>query len=438
MKSNSVNRIWYWFCILFLLTGFLAFLFRGIGHGVSRREPNDYWATYTVPRAWTQGRTLYNTETLSDIWRVNATTPATSYTRYAIQTQFVMPPAIPFLIPLSALPWQIANAAWIVISGICYLVMIWSIRPREADRLAILFFLGLCLWLDPVRIGLANGNVTPLLVALLGLSFVAWRSGRHALCGILLGIVGCFKPQFALPAGLFMLVRAEWTPIAYAAGTCISALTVFLLRLRVAGVSWWHDFLLRSEAFGRPGGPNDSSLLSPHRYNLINLQVPLSGAIKDATVVNVVSVAIFCILLVLWFVARRRASEQAMLSFATINILFLLPAYHRTYDATVVVFALSWVLADRDATLRVRLWVIGLCLVFLQPLPTLIIARTSDWPAISAGSDSLLLRTVVFPHETWFLLALSIVLTVCLVKRYEFVPRFSTQKAAPDSAALSS
>lgn len=410
-----MKRLSFIACLILVVSGALVFVIRGVGHGVRRNEPNDFWSSYTVPRAWALGEAPFDSQNLAAIWNEQSKSPTDSFTRYVIRNYFVLPPAIPFLAPLSVFSWRIANAVWVIGSSLCFLTMVWVIRPRREVTPLALLFVGLCLWSDPVRIGLAISNVTPMLIALLGFSYVFWLRKRIVHAGILLGIVGCFKPQFAIPAGLFFIAVHEWKAVYSALATVVAGFAVFLARVQISGAGWRSEFLERSKGFGTPGGPNDWSLLNPERYNLLNLQVPIGGFVHNAALVNILSMSLIGVLVLAWFLATKRTGEPGILQFAAINVLMLLPAYHRTYDAAVLTFVLAWALSSATGSEKSRLLVVGLSLVFIQPIPTTLIVLTSKPWMITAANNSLLLRSFVLPYEVWTLFAMAIVLTFAVL-----------------------
>jgi len=275
-----------------------------------------------------------------------------------------------------------------------------------------LIFLALAVALAPLHTGIATGNASILVIACLGFSYV-WRFQRPILAGVLLGIAGSFKPHLAGAGLLFFLVEQTWTPVIVSVLTGLLSIGIFAGRLAIAHVLWWSGFIQRTVAIGYPGGPDDSSLANSARYQLINLQVLFSSVLSNRSIVNILAICITVGLVALWAYWMRRREVAPILGFAAINVILLLPSYHRFYDAGVIAFAL----AAAAALDRYR-WIIAMMLAsFLAPIPAALV-QFGDTGRIPRGVlQSKVIVVFVLCHEIWILLALAVLLLVLMANR---------------------
>jgi hypothetical protein len=275
-----------------------------------------------------------------------------------------------------------------------------------------LIFLALALAFAPFHTGIANGNASILVIACLGFSYL-WRFQRPILAGVLLGIAGSFKPHIAGAGLLFFLVEQTWTPVIVSVLTGLLSIATFAGRLAIAHVPWWSGFIHRTVAIGYHGGPDDFSLANSARYQLVNLQVLFASILSNHSIVNILAISITVGLVALWAYWMRRREIAPLLGFAAINVILLLPSYHRFYDAGVIAFAL----AAAAALDRYR-WIVAMTLAaFLAPVPAALVQFGESGQIPLRVLQNKLMVVLVLCHEIWILLALAIFFLVLMGSR---------------------
>ena len=129
-----------------------------------------------------------------------------------------------------------------------------------------------------------------------------------------------------------------------ASGLVLGALTAFaVLRMTLAGVPWIDSWLANLTSLSGPGGVNDPGELNPERYSLINLQYPLQSLGFSTDAANLITFTLVgAAALAMLSVIRGRDPAQELLALSTVAVLGLLVAYHRYYDAVILVLPIAW------------------------------------------------------------------------------------------------
>ena len=373
---------------------------------------NDFAGSFTITHVWVQGLNCYSTRVVTDQWIRDGRPQFQFILRQRDSTSLLgsgtgLPGSVPLLAPFTLIPAVTSDRVWIWFSAAATLAMLFALF-----RTNNLILLALAVALAPLHTGIATGNASILVIACLGFSYV-WRFQRPILAGVLLGIAGSFKPHLAGAGLLFFLVEQTWTPVIVSVLTGLLSIGIFAGRLAIAHVLWWSGFIQRTVAIGYPGGPDDSSLANSARYQLINLQVLFSSVLSNRSIVNILAICITVGLVALWAYWMRRREVAPLLGFAAINVILLLPSYHRFYDAGVIAFAL----AAAAALDRYR-WIIAMMLAaFLAPIPAALV-RFGDTGRIPLGVlQSKVIVVFVLCHEIWILLALAVLLLVLMANR---------------------
>ena len=154
--------------------------------------------------------------------------------------RFWNPPwALLVLLPVVALPFELATAAWLVLNllgGIVAVVLAWRLLV-EADQPPPLA-LGACLLFVPFIESVKLGQLTVLVTVLVLGGLLALETRKDALAGVLLGLV-VIKPQAVLVVGavlaLHVIGTRRWTVLRAALATT----TVLLVLSRLVHPSVW-------------------------------------------------------------------------------------------------------------------------------------------------------------------------------------------------------
>ena len=403
MRESLKNRV-LWVVIVF---GFLMFAYRGIYRGVRHQLTNDFFGIYTISKAWLAGQELYSTQVFVDTFQRASGYSLGRNTLPLASKYTALPGMVPLIAPFSAFRWQTANTIWVLFGAAILVLMLWRFsRISDVPNLKVLMFFICSLLLGPIHTGLAAVNITPLLVGLMGISYLLYRQEQWMFSGILLGIVGCCKPHIAGAMVLVLLVERAWKPLAVSVLTGLASVGLFVGRLAIAGVPWWHGFVERTRYFGAIGGANDFSLANSARYELTNMQVILGSLTNSRVLANTIAIAVGAALVIAWWVAVRRHGKTNLFAFATINVILLLPSYHRFDDISVVVFLLATAFLTSSRP-WLRQTVTAATLVFLLPIAAVMVnlAETGRIPATLLNERAFQLTFLTF--HIWFLLALS-------------------------------
>lgn len=397
----SSRRVLGWTLVALAL---LFFLYRGPIRGMRTDGYNDFAGSYTITHVWIHGLDAYSPKAFVDQW-IKDGRPQWQFILKGAQASALggsgtgLPSSLPFIAPFTLMSSFVADRIWISLNAIAVLIMLLLLFRSKS-----LVFLALALALASLHTGIRGGNCSTLVIACLGFSYL-WRQDRPIVAGILLGIAGCFKPHLAGAGLLFLIFEQTWTPVLVSVLTGLASLAIFALRFAFSpiGTSWLPLFITRSVAIGFPGGADDFSLANPARYQLVNLQVILGTVLSNRALVNAIAIGTVVALVILWAYWMLRRDVSPILGFATINVILLLPSYHRINDAGVIVFAIA-----AAATLRYG-GTIALALTpFIAPLPSAImyLVEVGRLPASLLQSKAFVL--LVLCHEVWILFGLAL------------------------------
>jgi Glycosyltransferase family 87 len=391
---------------------FLFFLLRGPIRGMHTDGFNDFAGSYTITHVWVHGLDCYSPKAVIDQW-IQDGRPQWKFVLKAGQAKSMggsgtgLPSCVPFIAPFVLLPAIVSDKVWIWFTAAALVAMLLMLFRRKS-----LPFLALALSLATLHTGIKGGNASTLVIACLGFSYL-WRFERPIFAGILLGIAGCFKPHLAGAGLLFFIFERTWRPVIVSVLTGLAGTAIFALRLEFTpiGTAWIPGLLTRTVAIGYTGGPDDFSLANSARYELVNLQVILGSVLSDRTVVNAIAIGFVVVLVALWGYWMLRREVSPLLGFAAINVILLLPSYHRINDAGVIVFAVA-----AAATLRYG-WAIAVAfLPFIAPLPSAVMhfVATGRLPGSLLQNKAFIL--LVLCHEVWILLFVALFLLTSMRK----------------------
>ena len=240
----------------------------------------------------------------------------------------------------------------VVCAVACFRVLIAS--PALADVPPVWRGLLLCLLMasPETRWALGNGNPIVLVTALLLVCCFDVDPRWRWLRVLAFALAVLLKPQIALPFALPLLVKPGdgWRMLLHVfAVVCAASATALAWCARRPGTAAWVSDLKANLALGAAAG-NTMSLTErayvfDPRLNLAYLfgywiGSPRLNALLTGALLLVGSAAL-C-----WAVARnaRRSQLQWALAVAATAAWTLLPVYHRSYDALLLVTALPWVL----------------------------------------------------------------------------------------------
>ncbi len=267
-----------------------------------------------------------------------------------------LPTTLALLVPFAILPWKYALAAWMAIIIACFIAAcscVWRLGADSAPR-----FSGALIFLLMIDSGLlvASGNTAGIVISLSAVAVCCFLRERYAAAGVVcLALALIIKPHDAAFVWFYFLLAGG---VRRKRALQAAALAAVLALLAVLWVShlvpyWLPEYHTNLLAATSRGGRDYAGVHTGGGLGvvmIINLQAALSLIRDDTHFFNPVAYAICGVLLLIWSAKtlRSRFSPRlAWFAIAAISVLTLLPVYHRTYDArllllTVPACAILW------------------------------------------------------------------------------------------------
>lgn len=380
----------------------------------------DFAQHYSAARLWLIGQNPYDGPSLTVAWQASAPGPVIVPLDYWYG---LLPPgAYVVLAPLAAMPAWAASVAWLALSVLAIfasLSVALSLAHVRASSLNGWIVISAALASAPFQTLLAVGQCSLFVVSLILLSIWCAQRGRDARAGILLAVAAALKPQLAAPFGLFYLCYRNWKLCGFAAVTCLALNLVGIAQLEWRGIGWWAAWTGNIAGSTRPGEANDPTLAGQWRHQIVNLTVLLHSFFTSKTLITILNGSIVAVLVgaYVWLVRRARFSADALLSISLLCALALLPLYHRSYDAAVLVVPLAWALSSLRGPLRGAAWATLAALsIFLIPFDALLLAE-QKLGLFRGVSQAWWWKAFVAPHHAWAALGVCACLTSALYQR---------------------
>ena len=313
--------------------------------------------------------------------------------RYAVTLDVYLPSALFVVIPLAVLPWAVAQNLWIFLTaallGLAAFLML-DLGGRAASLLSCCllgFLLANCELLFKV------GNVAGVAISLCAIGAWCFLKRRYEFAGVLLFVIALLlKPHDSGFIWLFFLLSGRALRKRALQALAITALLGLCSALWIPRSSphWTaelHSNLQTASLRGSVNDPGPSGITSRGIVPIVSLQSALGIFNNNPRFYNPASYLAGGILILVWAIAVLRrpfSREGALLSLAAVSLLTLLPIYHRTYDAkllllTVPACALLWTARDPKRWLALVLTAAGifftsdipiaLSLKLAEPLP---------------------------------------------------------------------
>lgn len=262
------------------------------------------------------------------------------------------------MLPIGALPIEVAASAWMAISLGATLAGAWWawLAVRGPARLAPLYGI-LLVTAQPLWLLVIYGQITGVMLGLAGLfALLVARGGAAA--GAALAVLA-LKPQtvaLAIPAiALRALALRRWRTLAVAIGTGVAMVVVPMLFLPGWIFEWLDELVVRRARV---------AVFLPTAWGFAAdvLGNAALGALLVATVV------ISC-----WFLVRRSRVDDVGLFALTLPLSLFATPYAWSYDFLVLFVSYAFVLARADgAPLRTRTWLTVAAVALAGPVQWLL------------------------------------------------------------------
>jgi hypothetical protein len=348
----------------------------------------------------------------------------------AITLYINLPTSSVFLAPFAALPWRPAYALWMILTTGSFTLaafLMWNLSASYAPDAS--FYL-ICFLLGNSVILFTGGNTAGIVVSLCLVAVWCFLKERFVLAGILcLAISLAIKPHDAGLVWLYFLLaggvhrkRALQTLVA----TILLSMPGILWASHVAP-HWMEELHANLSETTAPGGinnPGPASITSHTPGMIIDLQTVVSVFRDDPRIYNTASYLVCGALLLVWSATTLRSHfspAMAWLALAAIAALSMLPTYHRTHDAkllllTIPACAMLW--AEGNLTGRLALLLNTAGIVFTGDFPLAILVNlTKNLHAGTAGLFGKILTVALTRPVPLILLAMSIFYLWVYVRR---------------------
>jgi hypothetical protein len=327
----------------------------------------DFKTIYGSARCLIQGCDPYDSQQIYTAF-VKAGGPGDDLRPFRAHEPVYLPSALAIVAPFALLPWGPAHVLWLALSASAFL-------------LGVALIARLCLPISPMLSALAIGFLllsntmlmrlaqpVQLTAGLCAIAVWCLLEGRYLRTGVLcFAFALVFKPHVTGFVWLYFLISGG----DYRKHALRILIAAFLISLpgfawasaMPASSHWMRELPANLNALSAPGMTNDPGPLNRDVHYLTQIQAVISVFLNDPGVYNRMAHAMGAVLMGLWLapvLLMRPSKERDYLALASIACISLLPMYHRSYDACILllIFPAFAVLTSRGTRLR------GLTLLF--------------------------------------------------------------------------
>lgn len=238
----------------------------------------------------------------------------------------------------------------------------WSIRTQ-------MLFAAMLIGWAPYRVTIRNGQISLIVVALLLSALVARRKNRHFLAGALVGLT-LAKYSMTFPFFLYFAWKKEWKIILASILLPLALTEVYALRMGTTIIESTMDYVrfVAGVHSRSPGGWIGTTEIKP-------MISSLTGGNEQAASLITIILILAAIVSFFAVVARRPRREDA--HFASMTLLAMWAAYHRTYDSVLCLVPAAVLIGfyRRKILARYSLFWLGALGLFVINLPGLLADR---------------------------------------------------------------
>lgn len=325
-----------------------------------RRDANggikmtDFGGTYYGARCVMQHRDPYDTKSAlrefeSDGGRLPFSSLQAKVALIVITIGVNLPTALLLVAPFAMMPWGIAQVLWIVLMEGLLVLAAFLIGDMGTGKAQIIPVSLAGAVLANCEILFVVGNVAGISVSLCIVATWCFLKERHVLAGVLLLAVSLvLKPHDAGFVWLYFLLaggahRKRALQTLVVTGILGLFAAIWIAPSSPHWVQELHRNHIRVAARGGTSDPGPFGISSRTAIPILGLQAAFSALRDDPQFYNPVSYLISGLLILMWAIAvlcRRYSRDGALLALSAISVLTLLPVYHRTYDAKLLLLTL--------------------------------------------------------------------------------------------------
>lgn len=428
------------------------FVQRGVMRGIEGSW--DFTMVYAGAHQLVQGGDPYDFESTYDAF---AAAGGTGRPRDPMWFQTLYPPfTYAVLSPLGLLSWQQAKLIWLTLNLISTAaVAIWLVRhsptnhpltpgPRPPFRMTYGTYWALVLWFGSavLHTTLAFGQLSLITLALMlpvlgpekftpdGRPEIPppWLSARALIPGMSLALAGALKPQLVGLIALMLLVTPRFRIVLWALGLGLVLFISSAFWLSYTTPEWlahWQQQLTNFTASGMA----DPTAANPYTFQMINLEPWLHRVFVAGNrgIIGIFAITLPACLFVFTVIhlntchatTYRNQDSKLMMqnqchALGLAVTITLLIAYHRTYDAVLLVIPAIWAwqqFACHPRDPAARLTLMGTSF-FLLPGPVILATLTKHHHVPQFLSDTWLWQAVLLPHHNLALLLIAAALSL--------------------------
>lgn len=352
---KSTKRI----TVLLLCVG-LSALF---SYAIRQRTPKltmmcDFGAIYYGARCAMQHRDPYDPGIAANMLRKELTEEGgilpdnpqqAAMTRNILTVETNLPTTLFLFAPLAMLPWAVAQNLWmILIAGLLAFgaFLIWDVGAAAAPDVWLLlagFLLANCEGL------LLDGNSAGFAVGLCVIATWCFLRERYVLIGALLFAVSLLvKPHDSGFIWIYFLFAGDASRKRALQTVAVAGILGLLAAIWIAPVSpHWiqklHNNLASASVQGSTSDPNLNGTTNSGAGQIIDLQAVLSIFWNNPLFYNLTTYLTVGALMLAWALVtltRQATIQSAQFALASISALSLLPIYHRSNDAKLLLLAI--------------------------------------------------------------------------------------------------
>ncbi len=407
-KSRALTGL----LVVMLLMGCVLFAWRGPIRALSAGGNYDFLLVYSASRAWLHGENPYEREAVTRAWMTSggpeARDPMFPRGTRDSSTLVYPPSALVILSPLAALPWNVASPIWAILNTMLAAGSLLALaRVAALKGNAKLSFLAVGVWMFPAMTCTGLGQ-TALVVVGCVCGAAVWPKGA----GVLLGIGGALKPQLGLLFTVYEAGRLRWKRALISLAVVVILSGIGAARMQAANIDWYGTWQRNLIAFTTVDDGDPTRQNAGLRYQVINLHYPLHNFTDNRQAVRLAVYLIAAALCGSFFWAdikrgRDKGDPGELLARAMVAAITLIVAYHRYYDAAILIIPLA--LAIRGISLgQQRHWItLALVLGFIAPYPVIAMEAANRGWAPSWIAHSTIGQNLILPCQAWGLVALA-------------------------------
>lgn len=380
----------------------------------------DFAAIYYAARCALYHHDPYNPDALLTVYKTEtagADPLAAKKARDVLSICDNVPTALLVALPLALLPWAIAANVWMILTAALLAAAAYLMWDLAEDRAPLLAGVLAAFLLANCEALLTVGNLAGLTIGLCIVAVWCFLKDRFALLGVvLLGASLVLKPHDSGLVWLYFLLAGGNLRKRSLQSLAVAVFLLVVAAIWMAPVSphWITELRGNLAALSTPNGASDpylSGSTSRTGGGIIDLQAAVSIFKNDPRFYNLVSFFVSGSLILAWAIAvlRKRFSQQsALLALAAISALSILPIYHRTNDAKILLLAIPgcavlW--AGKGPRRWIALVLTSAAIVLASDIPLLLLAVfTRNLPTYPSTLSAKLLDLVLLQPTPLILL----------------------------------